>query len=102
MATQKELDELKALEQRRAKVDAEIARKRKAIAEGRRRADTHRKIVIGAIADQLLESGKIDRALFVAEAEKLQRDIDRAIFGLPPLSRAPAGDVPLPRIPSAT
>jgi len=81
------------LEQIRDKKEAML--KRYAAMEARemsqeRKADTRRKILLGAIAESLMKSNQTVGALFDAEIKKLQRPHDREVFGLPALT--PAAD----------
>jgi len=98
--TTEQSDEPKTkLEQIRDKKEAML--KRYAAMEARvlsheRKADTRRKILLGAIAESLMKSNQAVTALFDAEIKKLQRPHDREVFGLAalptPSPSAPAGE----------
>jgi len=61
-----------------------------------RKADTRRKILLGAIAEGLMKSNQTVTALFDAEIKKLQRPHDREVFGLTPLTPAADAKTPAP------
>lgn len=76
------------LRQAKAKQAQINARKRAAEAKRQRQEDTRRKVLVGAVVLAELERGShmkpvIDRLL----DEKLVKDADRALFGLPPKPR---------------
>lgn len=78
---QQRLNQLKLRQQR---VDA----RRRAIAAGReRKADTRRKILVGGIVLEKLQSGEMERQRMTAWLDAaLTRASDRALFDLPGLS----------------
>ena len=51
----------------------------------KRKEDTRRKILLGALMMDLMSTGKIDRTVIEQRLDKfLTRDIDRQLFDLPP------------------
>ena len=85
-------DKLAKLEEQRARINAEIQRVRAREQQQERRDDTRRKIIVGAMLTGMIEAGKLGQFNEVwlrAELDKqLDRDPDRALFGLPPLAKA--------------
>lgn len=83
-------DKLAKLEEQRARINAEIQRVRAREQQQERRDDTRRKIIVGAMLTGMIEAGKLGQFNEVwlrAELDKqLDRDPDRALFGLPPLA----------------
>ena len=72
---------LRQLKERQQAVDA---RRRTLESRRERKADTRRKILVGAIVLAKVEHGEMDRALFQRWLEQgLVRDDDRRLFGLP-------------------
>ena len=72
---------LRQLKERQQAVDA---RRRTLESRRERKADTRRKILVGAIVLAKVEHGEIDRALLQRWLEQgLVRDDDRRLFGLP-------------------
>lgn len=82
---------IERLQTRKAQIEAELAKLR---ARGRvadRKADTRRKILIGAVALQEMESrADFDAWMRRLLRERLTKARDRALFDLPPLE--PAND----------
>lgn len=82
-------DRLKKLEERRAKIAAEIARVKTREAAQNRKEDTRRKVLLGALILSMVEKGewpkgKVDSAL----ARFLTRPQDRSLFNLPPVEHS--------------
>ena len=76
--TRRKLEQLKA---RRQRIDARL---QYLASKQTRRADTRRKILVGAIILAQLERGEIDQKKFLAMLDKaLTEADDRALFGLP-------------------
>jgi len=72
---------LRQLKERQQAVDA---RRRTLESRRERKADTRRKILVGAIVLAKVEHGEMDRALLQQWLEQgLVRDDDRRLFGLP-------------------
>ena len=73
------------LKQLKAKQQQIEARKRAAEAKAKRAADTRKKILLGALALQLMESDGGQNAVFMDRLDRfLVRTDDRALFGLQP------------------
>lgn len=96
------LDPLELLKQRRAQIDARIAKLGAQRRADERRRDTRRKIIAGAI---LLDAVEHDRAStkpsgiaqwWAAHVERVMRPQDRALFeaDAPPLAGAERSDAP--------
>jgi large subunit ribosomal protein L7/L12 len=78
---------LKKLTERRNAVNARIRKEQNKLAADKRKADTRRKILMGAWAFE--KSGRDSEFAQTALAELkdfLVRDYDRALFGLPPVA----------------
>lgn len=79
-------DRLKKLEERRAKIAAEIARVKAREATQIRKNDTRRKVLVGAFVLAMIERGEWPREKFDSSlALFLSRPQDRALFNLPPV-----------------
>lgn len=78
-------DKLKKLEERRAKIAAEIARIRGKEASQARKDDTRRKIILGGLVWGMVERGEVvnKNSLLAALNKSLSRPQDRALFDLP-------------------
>lgn len=77
-------DKLQKLEERRVKIAAEIARVKAREATAKRKDDTRKKVLLGALVLSMIDKGewpkeKVDSAL----ARFLTRPQDRALFYLP-------------------
>jgi hypothetical protein len=82
-----ETSRLKKLTERRDAVNARIRKEQNKLVAEQRKADTRRKILMGAWAFE--KSGRDSEFAQTALAELkdfLKRDSDRALFGLPPAS----------------
>jgi large subunit ribosomal protein L7/L12 len=82
-------DQIQTLQEKLKQLKARqlaIENRRKAIESKReRKADTRRKILAGAILLAKVENGMFDKRTFHTWLESaLERDDDRALFGLPP------------------
>ena len=87
MSTTKRAAHIAALEEKlrqlRAREQAVDARRRRLESQRARKADTRRKILVGAIVLAKVEHGEMDSALLGRWLEQgLVRDDDRALFGL--------------------
>ena len=79
-------DRLKKLEERKAKIGAEIARVKAREASQNRKSDTRRKVLLGALVLAMVEKGELSREkVDSALARFLSRPQDRALFSLPPM-----------------
>lgn len=84
-------DRLKKLEERKAKIAAEISRVKARETTAKRKDETRKKVLLGALVLSMVDKGewpreKLDSAL----AHFLTRPQDRALFNLPEWSsRAP-------------
>lgn len=79
-------DKLQKLEERKAKIAAEIARVKAREATQIRKNDTRRKVLVGALVLAMIERGEWPREKFdSALALFLSRPKDRALFNLPPV-----------------
>lgn len=77
---------LQKLEERRAKIAAEIARLKSREATAKRKDDTRKKVLLGALVLSMIDKGEWPREkLDFALARFLSRPQDRALFNLPPL-----------------
>lgn len=77
---------LQKLEERRAKIAAEIARVKAREATAKRKDDTRKKVLLGALVLSMIDKGEWPREkLDFALARFLSRPQDRALFNLPPL-----------------
>jgi large subunit ribosomal protein L7/L12 len=82
---QQRLQQLKLRQQR---IDA---RKRAITATHERKADTRRKILMGALVLEKIQQGEMDRTPLLAWLDQaLSRDADRALFDLPPAPHEPS------------
>ena len=81
-----EADErIRNLEEQRARINAEIQRVRSRESQAERKRDTLRKILAGAMVLDRVARGDLTEQLFKADMDRfLERDQDRALFGLPP------------------
>jgi len=87
---------LAELNKQQAKIEAELKQKRAAITRKKRqqlakltnqkrKEDTRRKVLDGALLQHLIESNKIKKETLDGFRDSfLERDDDRALFGLPP------------------
>lgn len=81
-------EKLQKLEQRKAKIAAEIQKVKTREATASRKADTRKKIIVGALVLGMMERGEgiAQNALFAALDKSVIRPLDRLLFNLPPLS----------------
>ena len=89
MPRAKPADRLRKLEEQRARINAEIQRVRSRESQEERKRETRRKILAGAMVLDRVARKDLSEKLFKADMDRfLERDQDRALFGLPP---RPAG-----------
>ncbi len=75
-------EKLKTLEERRKRADA---RKKSIESKQARKAETRRKILVGAVVLARVDQGRFDKELLLGMLdEALRRDDDRQLFDLPP------------------
>jgi large subunit ribosomal protein L7/L12 len=85
-------EKLKKLEESKAKIIARIEKVKARQGAETRKTDTRRKILVGAVILELVESGKWPKEkLLSLMDEKLSRPIDRALFGLSEPEQKAAG-----------
>ena len=85
MPRAKPADRLRKLEEQRARINAEIQRVRSRESQEERKRETRRKILAGAMVLDRVARGDLSEKLFKADMDRfLDRDQDRALFGLPP------------------
>lgn len=84
-------EKLQKLEQRRAKIAAEIQKIRARETAQTRKVDTRRKIIVGAMILGMVERGEgMPKNAFLTALDKhLLRDQDRILFDLAPLPPQP-------------
>ena len=92
-------ERLERLEKRRAQLDARIQRRRALERKGKRKRDTRRKILIGAIVlaeewDGWQEGDPLPAGWRDRLDRALDRDHDRSVFGLPPRPSHPPESEP--------
>jgi large subunit ribosomal protein L7/L12 len=75
---------LDALLKKREQLNAQIQKIRSRESEQKRKEDTRRKILLGALMMELLEKGELDRDKIMAKLDGfLTREIDRKLFDFP-------------------
>lgn len=85
MPRAKPADRLRKLEEQRARINAEIQRVRSRESLEERKRETRRKILAGAMVLDRVARKDLSEKLFKADMDLfLERDQDRALFGLPP------------------
>ncbi len=92
----KAADRLAKLEEQRARINAEIQRVRAREQQQERKNETRRKVLVGAMILAKVNSSEWpeDRLMAAMDAY-LERDHDRALFGLPPRQKdEPVNDRP--------
>ncbi|GAB0139255.1 hypothetical protein EsDP_00007467, partial [Epichloe bromicola] len=88
----KAADRLAKLEEQRARINAEIQRVRAREQQQERKNETRRKVLVGAMILAKVNSSEWpeDRLMAAMDAY-LERDHDRALFGLPPRQKDEPG-----------
>jgi len=80
-----EEERIRKLEEKQARVTAEIQRVKARQRHNRRKRETRRKILAGAMVLDRVEQGDLPEKLFLSDMDKfLTRDHERALFDLPP------------------
>ncbi len=84
-------EKLQKLEERRAKIAAEIQKIKGRGVAAARKADTRRKIILGSLVWGMVQRGEVvdKNGLLAALDKSLFRPQDRALFELPPLPPQP-------------
>ena len=78
-------DRMRKLEEQRARINAEIQRVRSRESQEERKRETRRKILAGAMVLDRVARKDLSEKLFKADMDHfLEREQDRALFGLPP------------------
>ena len=78
-------DRIHQLEESRARINAEIQRVKGRAQQEERKRETRRKILVGAMVLDLVERGEwLEGRLKAALERFLEREQDRALFGLAP------------------
>jgi len=86
MPRAKPADRIRQLEERRARINAKIQRVRSRESQEERKRETRRLILMGAMLRDRIARKDLSEKLFKADMDRfLDRDQDRALFGLPPL-----------------
>lgn len=89
----KEAERLAKLEEQRARINAKIQRVKVREQQQKRNDDTRRKVLVGAWMMGKVQSGEWpERKLIEAMDSYLDREHDRALFGLPPKHPQPQPD----------
>ena len=82
---------MRKLEEKRARINAEIQRVKAREHQAERKRETRRKILAGAMVLDRVERGELTEKLFLDDMDRfLERDRDRELFGLPPRSASTA------------
>ena len=82
---------VKKLEEAQARLNAELQRARGRLAQEKRKRDTRRKILAGAMALDRVERGEVSEQRFQADMDRfLDQPRDRELFGLPPRATSAA------------
>ena len=91
MPRAKPADRIRSLKEQRARINAEIQRVRGRESLEERKRETRRLILMGAMLRDRIARKELPEKLFKADMDRfLDRDQDRALFGLPP--KAPHGE----------
>ena len=86
----KAAERLAKLEEQRARINAEIQRVKAREQQQKRKEETRRKVLVGAWMMGKVQSGEWpEQKLIEAMDSYLERDHDRALFGLPPIQPKP-------------
>ena len=85
MPRAKPADRIRQLEEQRARINAKIQRVRSRESQEERKRETRRLILMGAMLRDRIARKDLSEKLFKADMDRfLDRDQDRALFGLPP------------------
>ena len=78
-------ERLRKIEEKQARLKAEAQRLKARTRQNRRKRETRRKILAGAMVLDRVEQGDLPEKLFLSDMDKfLTRDHERALFDLPP------------------
>ena len=81
---------LEKLEEQRARINAEIQRVRAKEQQQKRKEETRRKVLVGSLIMGKVQSGEWPEEELIETMDSyLERDNDRALFGLPPKQQKP-------------
>jgi len=81
-------DDLEKLLQQKKSLDLKISRARKKTADQKRKDDTRRKILVGAVVmEKMKKDNQLNEQVNKLLADNLVHDRDRVLFGLPILSK---------------
>lgn len=76
---------LEQLLKRREELNAQIQKIKAQKASQKRKSDTRRKILLGALMMEMMEQGELDKNKIMKRLDGfLTREIDRSLFNLPP------------------
>ena len=85
---------LEQLLEKRSQLNAQIQKVRARESSVKRKEDTRRKILLGALVMEMMERGELDRDKIMKRLSGfLTREIDRNLFDFPILERGKAGNV---------
>ena len=85
---------LEQLLKKREELSAQIQKLRAREATQKRKEDTRRKILLGALVMEMIEKGELERDKIWKRLDGfLTREIDRNLFELPVLEKRKAGEV---------
>ncbi len=85
---------LSQLLKKREELSAQIQKIRAREATQKRKEDTRRKILLGALVMEMMSKGELDRDKLMKRLDGfLTREIDRKLFELPVLEERKAGEV---------
>ncbi len=85
---------LEQLLKKRSQLNAQIQQLRTRDAAQKRKEDTRRKILLGALVMEMMSKGELDRDKLMKRLDGfLTREIDRKLFELPVLEERKAGEV---------
>ncbi len=85
---------LEQLLKKREELSAQIQKIRAREATQKRKEDTRRKILLGALVMEMMSKGELDRDKLMKRLDGfLTREIDRKLFELPVLEERKAGEV---------
>ena len=85
---------LEQLLKKRSQLNAQIQQLRTRDAAQKRKEDTRRKILLGALVMEMMSKGELDRDKIMKRLDGfLIREIDRKLFDFPVLEKGKAGNV---------
>ena len=81
-------DRIKELKQKKKQIEARIQKLKAAESTKKRKEDTRRKILLGAMVMKLIENGYWEKEEIYKQLDKfLDKQLDRQLFGLPKLQQ---------------